>query len=159
MNIEHRESFFRHVEQHCHGHGDMLKFTTAEILQTFIQRLGVSQVEFVDEALEMPRTLARVGYDYDCRDIPCGGSRPASSNADVDRATSDDPTRAVRLGFPFKKSAMYGLADLFQKKLEASHRHTLGRARNWMSPLIETAGVEITMAIVSMAPLKSQVSL
>jgi ubiquinone/menaquinone biosynthesis C-methylase UbiE len=54
MNTEHRESFFRHAEQHRHGHGDMLKFTTAEILQTFIQRLGVSLVEFVDGALEMP---------------------------------------------------------------------------------------------------------
>jgi hypothetical protein len=52
---------------------------------------------------------------------------------------------------------MYGLADLFQKSLKRLTGNALGRARNWMSPLIETAGVEITMAIVSMTPLKSQV--
>ena len=54
MNPGHRELFFRHAGQHRHGHGDMLKFTTAEILKTFVERLDVSLVEFVDGSLEMP---------------------------------------------------------------------------------------------------------
>ena len=54
MNSMHREMFFRHAAQHRHGHGDMLKFTTTEILKTFVERLGLSLVEFVDGSFAMP---------------------------------------------------------------------------------------------------------
>lgn len=54
MNDGHRESFFRHAGQHRFGHGDMLKFTTADVLAKFCEHLGFSSVEFVDGHLQMP---------------------------------------------------------------------------------------------------------
>ncbi|WP_447361603.1 class I SAM-dependent methyltransferase [Burkholderia vietnamiensis] len=54
LNPVHRESFFRHARQHRHGHGDMLKFTTADVLRLFAEHLEFSSVEFIDGSQPMP---------------------------------------------------------------------------------------------------------
>lgn len=51
---DHRELFFRHVAQHRHGHGDMLKFNTQDVLRLFGERLGFRHVEFVDGSMARP---------------------------------------------------------------------------------------------------------
>lgn len=50
----HREDFFRHATHHRHGHGDVLKFTTKNILGTMAAESGFGSVEFVDGLTEIP---------------------------------------------------------------------------------------------------------
>lgn len=54
QNAGHRNAFFRHARQHRHGHGDMLKFTTPDVLKLFAEHLEFTSVEFVDGAHKMP---------------------------------------------------------------------------------------------------------
>jgi hypothetical protein len=137
----------------------MLKLTAAEILQTFIQRLGVPLVEFADGALELPISREPSPVLYDCRDIPyrAVGLRLQTLMLIGQRLTI--PRGLFGSAFLSRNPECTGRLICFKKSLKRLTGNALGRARNWMSPLIETAGSEITMAIVSMTPLKSQVSL
>jgi 2-polyprenyl-3-methyl-5-hydroxy-6-metoxy-1,4-benzoquinol methylase len=58
--------FFRHAAVHRGGHGDLLKFTTQDVLTLFAKHAGMSSVEFED-GQDTPtsgrRTPAMEGYD------------------------------------------------------------------------------------------------
>jgi len=54
MYDRHVENFFRHAAQHRHGHGDMLKYTTKEVLRLFGEKAGFSNVQFVDGVDALP---------------------------------------------------------------------------------------------------------
>jgi 2-polyprenyl-3-methyl-5-hydroxy-6-metoxy-1,4-benzoquinol methylase len=47
MNDSHLEIFFRHASQHRHGHGDILKFTTAAVLEKIARYAGFAGIEFI----------------------------------------------------------------------------------------------------------------
>lgn len=48
MYDPHVDNFFRHASEHRHGHGDLLKFSTKEVLHLFGKRAGFSRAEFID---------------------------------------------------------------------------------------------------------------
>jgi len=54
MYASHVDNFFKHASHHRHGHGDILKYTTKEILSLFADRAGFSGVEFIDGAEQLP---------------------------------------------------------------------------------------------------------
>lgn len=48
MYPEHVENFFKHAAHHRHGHGDLLTYTTKEVLSLFARQAGFSSHSFVD---------------------------------------------------------------------------------------------------------------
>lgn len=42
------QTFFKHARGHRLGHGDILKFTTTDVLKAFAQEVGSTSVEFLD---------------------------------------------------------------------------------------------------------------
>jgi hypothetical protein len=69
LNPPQTEAFFEHAAVYHQGHGDLLKFMTKDVLSLFAKRVGMSDVEFLDNAQRVPtsgkRTKAMEGYkDY-----------------------------------------------------------------------------------------------
>ena len=54
MNDGHQETFFKHASQHRHGQGDMLKFTTQDVLYLFGRRAGFKSIQFVSGQASIP---------------------------------------------------------------------------------------------------------
>jgi SAM-dependent methyltransferase len=54
----HADQFFGHAAQHRHGHGDLLRFTTKEVLDLFAGRAGFASATFVDAFVEIPTSGA-----------------------------------------------------------------------------------------------------
>ena len=50
-NPQHRPAFFVHAKNHRHGHGDLLKFNTKQILTIFALEAGFSAVRFIDSGI------------------------------------------------------------------------------------------------------------
>lgn len=48
FNNQHQADFFKHVQHHRQGQGDILAFTTRDVLALFGDRAGFSNVEFLD---------------------------------------------------------------------------------------------------------------
>jgi ubiquinone/menaquinone biosynthesis C-methylase UbiE len=55
-NSVHQEMFFKHAAQHRAGHGDILKFTTKDVLSIFAARSKFNQVEFIEGQHDIPLT-------------------------------------------------------------------------------------------------------
>ena len=47
-NPQHEEMFITHASHHRGGQGDMLKFTTPDVLQLFVRRCGFASARFID---------------------------------------------------------------------------------------------------------------
>lgn len=50
----HRNDFFGHAAAHRHGHGDLLKFTTKDVLDHMAKKAGFLSVEFQDGDQKIP---------------------------------------------------------------------------------------------------------
>lgn len=46
-NEVHLEMFFRHCRERMYGHGDLIKFTTPDVLEAFAKLAGFSRTEFI----------------------------------------------------------------------------------------------------------------
>jgi SAM-dependent methyltransferase len=55
----HQATFFDYVREHRHGHGDILKFTTKDVLTLFAMRAGFRSVSFVDGSADLQRSRIR----------------------------------------------------------------------------------------------------
>jgi SAM-dependent methyltransferase len=53
LDEAHLDSFFLHASHHRYGHGDMLKFTTKDVLERFAKRAGFTRVEFISGSTEL----------------------------------------------------------------------------------------------------------
>jgi SAM-dependent methyltransferase len=54
----HQATFFDYVREHRHGHGDILKFTTKDVLTLFAMRAGFNGVAFVDGSTQREHSRA-----------------------------------------------------------------------------------------------------
>ncbi|WP_157749336.1 class I SAM-dependent methyltransferase [Jatrophihabitans sp. GAS493] len=52
----HQASFFSHSRYHRQGHGDILKFTTKDVLTLFGTQVGFDDVSFIDGSADLPRS-------------------------------------------------------------------------------------------------------
>jgi SAM-dependent methyltransferase len=52
--VAHADSFFAHAAMHRSGQGDLLKFTTKEVLSLFAERAGFSRCAFIDPSESIP---------------------------------------------------------------------------------------------------------
>jgi SAM-dependent methyltransferase len=52
----HQASFFEHASLHRRGHGDILRFTTQDVLTLFGTRAGFDSVSFVDGSADLARS-------------------------------------------------------------------------------------------------------
>ncbi len=53
MYKDHVDNFFLYASLHRKGHGDLLKFTTKEVLSLFAHRAGFAGVEFIDGSVAL----------------------------------------------------------------------------------------------------------
>jgi SAM-dependent methyltransferase len=52
----HQASFFTHASHHRQGHGDILKFTTQDVLTRFGTKAGFGDVSFIDGSADLQRS-------------------------------------------------------------------------------------------------------
>jgi SAM-dependent methyltransferase len=52
----HQATFFEYASQHRHGHGDVLKFSTKDVLTLFATQAGFSATGFVDGSAGLPHS-------------------------------------------------------------------------------------------------------
>jgi SAM-dependent methyltransferase len=56
LKESHLQIFFKHAAVHRHGHGDILKFNTKEVLTRFANEAGFSEVNFVEGGADIPNS-------------------------------------------------------------------------------------------------------